>query len=339
MKVTIKDIAKMANVSIGTVSRIINNSDEGYSEETRERVLKIIEESGYVPNEVARGLITKRTKTLGLILPDITNPFFPDIARGAEDEANTRKYSVILCNSDNNVEKEREYIQLLNQKYVDGILFCTNPFQENKQLWRYLGSNIPVVVTDSFEIKEETYGVFVDNEMGGYLATKHLVDLGHRNIACITGPNKSRSSVQRLNGYKKALEEVGIPFDLDLIVEGNYKIKSGMDGVQNLKGKTYTAIFACNDLMAYGVYKELTSMGFKIPDDISVVGFDDINLSQVVHPRLTTVSQPAYEIGRKAAELLINRIENTSIENRIIMFEPELVIRESTKKIGGLNNE
>lgn len=335
MKITIKEIAKMADVSIGTVSRIINNSGEGYSEETRDRVLQVIKENNYVPNEVARGLITKRTKTLGLILSDITNPFFPFIVRGAEDEANKRKYSLILCNSDNNTKKEIEYIQLLKQKYVDGILCCTNPFKNNKKLEESLGSNIPVVITDNFEKNHDGYGVFVDNEIGGYIATKHLIELGHKKIACITGPSNSTSSIQRMNGYKRALKDEGITFDIDLIVEGNYKIESGIAGVQSLKDSSYTSIFAFNDLMAYGVYKEAANRGLKIPEDISVVGFDDINISQLVSPELTTIFQPAYEIGRKAAELLINRIEGTFIEKNIIMFEPELIIRKSTKMIGG----
>ncbi|MEQ2129025.1 LacI family DNA-binding transcriptional regulator [Caldanaerobacter subterraneus KAk] len=335
MAVTIKDIARLANVSVTTVSRVINNKPEGVSEETRQKILKLVKELGYQPNAIARGLVTKKTKTIGLIIPDISNPFFPDIARGVEDSAHIYGYNVFLCNTDDNLEKESEYIRALKEKYVDGIIFTSSVPSDYQHIMELVRDGVPIVMMDRRMESEEIYGVFIDNYEGGYLATKHLIDLGHRKIGCITGPLKVKNARERLEGYKRALLDNGIEVDERLIFEGDYKINSGIIGTEKLlnDNKDITAIFACNDLMAYGAYKTIRSYGYKIPDDISVVGFDDILLSQIMEPQLTTIRQPAYDMGLTAARMLIKLIEGKKVSKKIIIFKPQLVIRQSTASV------
>lgn len=338
MGVTIKDIARLANVSVTTVSRVINNKSEGVSAETRQKILQLVEELGYKPNAIARGLVTKKTKTIGLIVPDISNPFFPDIARGVEDGAHIYGYNVFLCNTDDDLEKEIEYINALNEKYVDGIIFTgTGSISSSnfRHIMELIKSGIPVVMMDRRIDSDEIYGVFVDNFEGGYLAARHLVELGHRKIACITGPLKVKNARERLEGYKKALSESGIEIDERLIYEGDYKMAGGMVGMEKLlkENEEITAVFTCNDLMAYGAYKTIRSLGRRIPDDISVVGFDDIQLSQIVEPSLTTVKQPSYDMGLAAARMLIKLVEGKKVKERVMVFKPQLVVRRSTKKV------
>lgn len=334
--ITIKDIARLANVSITTVSRVINNKSEGISEATRSKILEIIKETNYQPNTIARGLVTKKTKSIGLIIPDITNPFFPDIARGVEDSANIYGYNVFLCNTDDKIDKENDYIKALKEKYVDGIIFTSSSITESKHISEIMNNNIPIVMIDRY-IKPERRkicGVFLDNYKGGYLATKHLIDLGHNNIACISGPLYTESAKERLRGYKDALAENNIKINEEIIIEGDYKIKGGALALEKLLDKKYiTGVFACNDLMAYGAYKTLKANGYKIPNDISVVGFDDIQLSQIMEPQLTTVKQPSYDMGLMAMRMLIKLIEGKRLSKKIINFEPQLIIRQSTKRI------
>ncbi|EIV99403.1 LacI family DNA-binding transcriptional regulator [Thermoanaerobacter siderophilus] len=333
MAVTIKDIAKLANVSITTVSRVINNKSEGVSEETRNRILQLVKELGYQPNAIARGLVTKKTKTIGLIIPDISNPFFPDIARGVEDSAHIYGYNVFLCNTDDNLEKESEYINALKEKYVDGIIFTSSSIPKHEHITDLIKSGIPVVIMDRRIDSEDIYGVFLDNYEGGYIATKYLIDLGHKRIGCITGPLYISNAIERLEGYKRALVDNEIEVDNRLIFEGDYKINSGIIGAEKLLEHEVTAIFASNDLMAYGAYKAIRSYGYKIPDDISVVGFDDIQLSQILEPQLTTIRQPAYDMGLTAARMLIKLIEGKKMNKKIANFRPQLIIRQSTKDI------
>lgn len=335
MSITIVDIAKKSNVSIATVSRVINNKSEGVSVSTRKRILDVIDECGYKPNAMARGLVTKKTKTIGLIIPDITNPFFPEIARGAEDGASTKGYNVFLCNSDDSIEKENEYISALKEKCVDGIILTTSASSNQEHVLSLMNSDLPIIIIDEGldSMDTDIPGVFVDNFEGGYLAAKHLIDLGHKKIACITGPLNLKDDRDRLEGYKKALMDAKINIDSSIILQGNYKIAGGVENTKKLLDKDITAIFACNDLMAYGSYQVLKSAGYKIPDDISIVGFDDVQLSAMLDPALTTIKQPAYEMGLESAKMIIKLIEGKNIRKKIIKFKPNLVVRKSTSKV------
>jgi len=332
---TIKDVARLANVSITTVSRVINNKSEGVSEETRQRVLQVMENLNYQPNRVARGLVTRRTNTLGLILPDITNPFFPEIARAVEDTANKHGYNIILCNTDDRSDKEELYIRVLKSKCVDGIVFTssTTPvFRHVRQLRHY---KMPFVLLDRYFYDEQLPGVYTDGCQGMHEITRFVLEMGHREIAYIGGPNEAPNSMYRYAGFERALKDFGLALDKELIVEGNYKISGGREGVLELlgRGRDFTAVVCANDLMAVGAMEELKGAGFRIPEDVSVTGFDDIPMAKYVEPKLTTVAQPCYQMGEMATELLIKLIEEKPIEDVVITLKPRLIIRDSVKRV------
>lgn len=336
MSVTIKDIAKLANVSITTVSRVINEKSEGIGEATRQRVLDIIKELDYRPNSIARSMVTKKTKTIGLIIPDIRNPFFPELVRGVEDLASQSEYSIFLCNTDGDITRETEYIRLMKEKNVDGIIYaCTygtlsKPFAEIIQM-----NTTPVVLIDRGLGDKKFSGVFIDNENAGYIATKHLLELSHSNIGCITGPSHIQNSQDRLRGYLKALTEAELPIDEQVIVSGEYQMEGGYQAAKTLlAGKQVTAIFAFNDLMAFGVYQAAAEMGIKIPDELSVVGFDNLKFNELLHPKLTTIDQPVYEIGAQAIRMLLKRIvAGKKARNKTVYLEPRLIVRGSSTRL------
>lgn len=333
MKVTINDIAKLANVSKASVSRVINNKSEGVGKETRDRILKVIEEHQFQPSMLARGLVTKRTKTIGLIIPDITNPFFPQLVRGAEDYASKYGYNIFLGNTDKSVNKEKEYLDAFVEKSVDGVILTSNISEADSQYKLLKQSSTPCVLLDRYvEYEDYEAGVYLDNVKGAYMATELLLSHGHTNIAFIAGPLMVATSVNRIAGFKKAHNEKGLPINDDLIVEGDYMMDSGYKLVDRLieEGKKFTAIVAGNDMMAIGAMKALKRRGIGIPNDIEIVGFDNIEISQIVEPALSTVAQPAYEMGAQGAKLLIKLIEKKKLRNKNVILEPELIIRGST---------
>lgn len=327
-KYTIKDIARETGFSITTVSRVLNNKKEGMSDKTREKILEVVEKMKYQPNQLARGLVTKKSNMLGLIVPNIVNPFFPEICRGAEDEAARNGYSLIICNSDDQAEKEENYIRLLKEQQVDGVLLASmsNLSKNSKQFLK--DSQIPYVLVDRGS-EDAGYEVFMDNYKGGYLAGKHLIDLGHRKIACITGPTDVVNSNNRLKGFLYALEESGIPISEDYILNGNYYMEDAYSLAKDfLQRNEVTAIFAGNDVMACGVYQAAYEIGISIPNDLSVIGFDDIAFGKVLSPKLTTIRQDTYRIGKESINLLIKKISNEPFET--LYYEPELIVRDST---------
>ena len=334
MKVTISDIARLANVSKTTVSRVINNKPEGVGQETKNKICRIIEEYEFQPSMIARGLVTKKTKSLGLIIPDITNPFFPQLVRGVEDFANKSGYHLFLCNSDRSIDKEKGYINAFVEKSVDGVILTSN-ISETSLHHRVLKQHhIPFVLLDRY-VDGSVYdsGVFLDNVKGAYLAVKYLLDNGHENIAFISGPMSVTTSKNRLKGYKIALNEKNLEVNQDIIKEGDYLVGSGFSRTIELleQGKEFTAVFAGNDMMAFGAMKALKSRNIKIPDDVEVIGFDNIELSQFVEPPLTTVAQPAYDMGFMGAKQLIKLIEGKKLRTKNVFLEPELILRGTTK--------
>ncbi|MGM8212243.1 LacI family DNA-binding transcriptional regulator [Virgibacillus sp. W0430] len=336
MKITIKEIARKANVSITTVSRVLNKSKEGVGEETRKRVERIIKESNYRPNGIARSMVTKSTKTIGLVIPDIRNPFFSDLARAMEDIANKMGYSVFLCNVDNKLIKVKEYLWLLIEKNVDGIIFSSSYSELNDGVRELLdANNIPVVFIDRGDDESNFYGVFIDNTKAGFLATSYLINLSHKKIGCITGPKSIWNSNHRLNGYKQAHKQAGLTINKKLIKEGFYTMEGGYEATKSLflENKDITSIFALNDLMAFGVYQAAREFNRTIPDDISVVGFDNLSYNQILTPRLTTIEQPIKQIGSVAVERLINQCEKKSKIEQSIFLETKLIIRDSTKAV------
>jgi LacI family transcriptional regulator len=333
---TIIDVARLAGVSTTTVSHFINDT-RYVSDELKGRVEKAIDELGYRPNSLARGLRKGESKTIGLIVPDNSNPFFAEILRQIENVGYANGYSVILCNSDSDIEKEITYTELLNAKQVDGIIFITTN-NSCEHLQKLTNNGIPIIVIDRDIPLKATDVLLVDNFQGGYDATKYLINLGHQRIACITGPSRLTPSADRVNGYKKALGEANIPENTDWIVAGDFQFSGGemgLDQILKLEPRP-TAIFACNDLMALGVMRGLRKVGLSVPEDISLIGFDDISLASVISPGLTTVAQPVQQISELAIELLINRIQNKTENNKDerIVLPTRLIIRDSCMQYG-----
>lgn len=328
---TIKDVAERAGVSTATVSHVINKT-RYVSEELQARVRQAMEELGYQPNAIARSLRRKETHTVGLIIPDNSNPFFAEVARGIEDFGFRNGYSVILCNSDGDLKKELAYISVLTSKRVDGIVFIAAT-AEAEHIRPFLGE-IPLVIVDRKMPALEADSVLVDNFGGGYAATKHLIDLGHRDIGCITGPPDLAPSADRVAGYKQALKDHGIPLRNELIVEGDFRYQSGNEGMYRLLNLETppTAVFACNDVMAIGAMKAVQDQGLVVPEDVAIVGFDDITLASFTNPTLTSVKQPKYEMGKIALELLFERMGSSDPwRKREIILDTTLMIRESTR--------
>jgi LacI family transcriptional regulator len=325
-----KDVAQAAGVSVTTVSHVINET-RYVSKELRERVLRVMEDLNYRPNILARSLRQGISHTIGLIVPDNSNPFFAEVARIVETRGFEAGYSVILCNSDGQLEKELTYVNVLLAKRVDGIIFIAASSQ-SEHIALLTEENIPVVIADRQMLDSDVDVVLVDNYRGGYLATEYLLSLGHRRIGCITGPSDVTPSADRVRGYRDALTAAGLPVDESLIVKGDFRYVSGASGVQQLLDlkEPPTAIFACNDAMAMAAMAVIRQRGFAIPDDMSIVGFDDIPQASFTSPPLTTVAQPIQDIGRIATDLLIERMSgSTSRPSQRIVLDVKLVIRGS----------
>lgn len=329
MGVTIKDIAKKGDVSVTTVSRVLNNKPD-VGDDTRTKILKIIDEMNYNPNSVARGLVTQKTHTIGLIIPDISNPFFPQVARAVEDKAQKLGYSVIFFNTDNHLEREKKAVELLKSKQVDGLIVSLSLGNE-KILKQLKASNYPVIQIDRSVLSNSYPLVSIDNTNSAYQMVEYMLKKGHTKIAHISGDLNTTTGRERMNGYKKALLDYGLKINKDYIVAGDYTQHSGFKAMQKLLKlkERPTAVFAANDLSAAGVYKALFAVNLKIPDDIAVAGHDDIDIASLLRPELTTMRQPKYSLGERAVTVLLRMINNqkTDIENQIL--KTDLIIRES----------
>ncbi|MBC7260748.1 MAG: substrate-binding domain-containing protein, partial [Chloroflexi bacterium] len=268
---------------------------------------------------------------IGLIVPDNSNPFFADVARAVETRGFEAGYSTILCNSDGQLEKELAYVNVLLAKQVDGVIFIAASSQ-SEHIMLLTEEQVPVVIADRQMPDAEVDVVLVDNYRGGYLATEYLISLGHHRIGCITGPSDTTPSADRVRGYKQALTSAGLPVDEDLIVRGDFRYASGISGAQKLLDleKPPTAIFACNDVMAMAAMAAIREKGLSIPDDISIIGFDNIPQASFTSPPLTTVAQPIQDIGRIATDLLIERMSGSaSLPSRRVVLDVKLVVRGS----------
>ena len=328
---TIREVAESAGVSYATVSHVINNT-RLVSPETRERVVAAMDALHYRPNALARSLRQGKTNTIGLVLPDSANPFFAEISRSIEDEAFKKGYSVFLCNTELDTQRELFYVDVLSKKQVDGIIFVAAGDQADSVDF-LLQRSMPLVMVDRNVPTVEADAVLTDNQLGGFLATQHLLELGHTRIACIAGPSSITPSAERIIGYRKALEQAGISYDENLIVRGDYHAQSGMEITHSLLAMTPrpTAIFALNDLMAIGALRAATEAGFSIPNDLAVVGYDDLEIARFTNPPLTTVAQPKKEIGRQAVHLLVDRMSQKSRPPSRLVLPPELIVRRSTQ--------
>ncbi|AUS96003.1 hypothetical protein CDQ84_02830 [Clostridium thermosuccinogenes] len=331
-KVTITDIANKANVSITTVSRVLNGNP-AVSKKTRKKVEKIIEEMGYIPNALARGLVNNSSNTIGLIVSDITNSFFADVIQGIESVLSSYGISVFLCNTGYSREKEDSYILQMLSKRVDGLIIFST-YANHEDTIRKAKEIVPIVtVQSSFDGVD---CINTTDEKGAYDAVSYMIKCGHKHIAFLTYGYDNTTILDRKKGYIRALEDNGIPVDEKLIISSEFKPNCGYHMTQELLDKApyVTAIFAYNDQIALGVYLCLQKRGLRIPEDISVVGYDDTELATLVNPSLTTVGQPRKEMGTSAAELLVKRIrERKSFIPQTVLLPTTLIERESVRKL------
>lgn len=329
MMVTVKDVARRARVSTATVSRVINET-RYVSEELRARVYQAMEELDYRPNVIARSLRRKATQNIGMIVPDIAYPFLAEVAKGVEDVGFKLGYNTILCESNGNLEREAACIDLLRAKQVDGIVFVAAG-ESSSHVQTLIRQGMPVVVCDRDLPGVAVDTVIADNAGSGYQATEHLIRLGHRRIGCIAGPQGLCISNERVDGYQRALQEHSVPVHEDLIIHGDFRCRGGYEAMRELLAlaEPPTAVFACNDLMAMGAICAASKRRLRIPQDIAIVGCDDISLASFTNPSLTTIAQPKHEMGAVAVEMLVRRIEDKDKPPTKRVLPTELVVRDS----------
>ncbi len=351
--VTIYDIAKRANCSAMTVSRVINNTGR-ISDRTRARVLAIMNEMNYVPNEAARSLVRQETKLLSLLITDITNPFFTSVARGAEDAARQLGYRLLLANSDESVDKEREYMETILSMRVDGVLFAPTGDQSAANLEKLTERNVPIVLLDR-EVPDMACDIIQGDSLGGARQLmEHLIQLGHRRIAFINGSTVTSTARLRLEGYLESLKAHQIEANEAYIIEADYRqsdieeqihhmFGAGADGLETAvhSSEPPTAVFAANNFLALTAIRALRKLSIRVPDDVSVVCFDDLEASYVVDPFMTVIAQPAYTFGYQGIQMLVERIKQGPAQDaadwRRIVLQPELIVRRSAIERAGGN--
>ena len=331
---TIKDIAKLAGVSHTTVYRALNDKPR-ISDSTKERIISIAREFNYQPNAVAQSLVLGRTKTLGLVITTIVNPFYPELARGIEDAARSLGYNIILCCTNFDISLEKQYIDMLRSRGVDGIIF-TSAHIHDPNITRLVRDHFPLVL-----VNRRVYGdpmmdyidyVVVGNAKGGFLAVEHLIKMGHKRIGVISGSRGSSPAVERLEGARRAFTEYGLDPGELLVLEGDFLKSSGYEAAREFlaAGDPPSAIFGINDYMALGALEAVLDSGLRVPEDIALIGFNDIEFTSLKAIDLTTIGQKKYEMGSIAVHTLLERIEGGDRDKaRQITLEPDLIIRRS----------
>lgn len=341
---TLKDIAEKLNVSVSTVSRAVNNKSY-VKEETRQKVLQALKEYHYVPNEIARSLKSQSTKTIGVIIPDICEVFFGQVIKGIDEVVSQAGYTIIVSDSGESKTNEERDLEMLFQKRVDALVLATVELKGKKVL-RFLESDIPVVFIDNLPvIDREIDCVMIDNEKASSIAMRHLIGLGHREIAVIIGSIEETTGYDRMIGYKNALREAGIPVDERLIAYGNYKENKGYECMcallDNMEEAPFTAVYVTSEMMTFGAIKAINDRGLRIPDDISLIGFDVHDKTGLVVPGITTVRQPENQIGTQTGKLLIQQLHNKNSQqtkqkariNHKILLDPYLEIKQSCQAV------
>lgn len=333
-KYSIEEIANICNVSKATVSRVINNSPNGVGEETRKRVQKVIETLNYRPNSLARSVATARSMMIGLIVPDVSNFFYPKIIRSVTDYMNAKGYAVIIGNSDYNPEREADQLINMIDKRVDGIILCSGVSNATflKDFKKY---KVPLaLIGRAFDSSLSDASIMGDNEKGAYKSASYLIEGGNRRIVYVEGNPHISGSIQRLRGYQMALESAGIPYDPTLVLNGDYSIEYGKEVADDLIDRKvdFDAIMTGSDLIAIGIVSRLIKRGVRIPEDKELIGFDNIELSGVFNPPLTTISKPHYDMAQHISKQLLNIIEGKNPSLPHMKVEPILVIRETTRK-------
>ncbi len=328
----IKDIAQVVGCSISTVSRVINDRD-GVNPLTRERIRKAIERLEYVPNLTAQGLRVNRGRLIGVAIPTSTVGAFSVVVQYALESAYRQGFNVVLVNSHDNPDLEETLIKSLLSREINGVML-TRVSDESKIVTKIVKRNIPIVVIDRAFEHENVSNAVLDNYRAGCIAAEHFLELGHRRIACISGPLKISLSRERLRGFQSTLAERGVSLSASHLYEGDFLYKTGIQGVRTLheQGARYTALWAMNDLMSFGAMRALEEMGKRVPEDVSVMGMDDLEIAEMVSPPLTTVHYPIKELVEKAMELLISQITSREFRSETIVLEPSLTVRASTTR-------
>ena len=330
MEPTIRHVARRAHTSVSTVSRVLTGSGP-VAEATRNRVLEAIEELGYKPNALARGLVRRRTGTIGVVIPDVANPFYAEVLRGMSDVASGQGLHMLLVNADLSFAKEAEGFALLQEKQVDGIVYTSGVITDgHRDIFHRLGR--PVVLAATYDPDGTFPSVLVDSRAGAIMAMTHLLELGHRRIGVINGPEQDAvAGGPRWEGFRQAAAAWGVGLDPELVRTGDYRLESGYRAMERLLADPHppTAVVAASDLMAIGAMNAALDRGVRIPDDLSVVGFDNIWFSSAVRPALTTVAQPMYDIGAKALHMLIEAVAGRT-QPVVNWIQPYMVERAST---------
>jgi LacI family transcriptional regulator len=330
---TLKDVAERAGVHPGTASRALNPETRTLvNAETAQRVLQAAADLGYTPNPFARSLKTKHSYAIGVLIPDMTNPFFPPIVRGVEDRLAESGYTVFVGNTDNEAARERVQLQKMRDRQVDGLIVATAEVK-HKALSDAMSAGTPIVLVNRTLAGKRIFSVSVDDAAGVHLAVEHLLGLGHKHIAHVAGPQKLSTGRNRHAGYVEAMSAAGLRVDPDLVTFADaFTEEAGIVAFRQLlrTRKKITAVVAGNDLIALGGYDVLPERKLKCPEDISIVGFNDMRFVDKVTPPLTTVRVPQYELGRLAADLLLERLRNPEAPARALRLAPELIVRRST---------
>jgi DNA-binding LacI/PurR family transcriptional regulator len=334
-RISIKDIARAAGVSHSTVSRSLSDSPLVNSE-TKARIRQLSLEMGYTPNAAARSLVMGRTRTVGVVVTTIADPFIAEVTQGIESTAYEHSYTVILASSNSDPSREIAAVEMLRSKRVDGVIVTSSRvgalYQDHLER---IGVPVVLINNHSEQSGRYTFSITVDNEHGGHLATRHLVELGHRRIAYIAAQVNHSSNMGRLAGYRQALSEAGIPFDPALVVSGNGRVDGGERCWSHLAALTNppTAVFCYNDMTAIGLLRDVRQVGLTVPQDLSIVGFDDIPFASYVCPALTTLAQPKFEMGQQATEMVLALMKaqaSNDVQTADIVIKGQLIVRESS---------
>lgn len=327
---TVIEVAQVAGVSASTVSRILNGTAR-VSSDKRQAVEQAIAQLNFKPNVLAQSLKRGSSMTIGVLTQDLDSAFFNEGLKGVEDGLAGSGYATLVVSGHWNPREEAERLSLLLARRVDGVIILTGNLPDEQIV--SFSEHVPIVATGHGCVAERARAIKVDNVEGGYLATRHLIDLGHRHIAHIAGLANHSDANDRLAGYRRALDEAGLPFDSDLVVQGDFREPGGLLATQQLleRGKPFTAIFAANDQTAYGARLALYRRGIRVPDDVSLIGFDDLPSSLYMTPPLTTVRQPVYEMGRAASQTLLALMAHRDVEPAVPALE--VVVRETTRRL------
>jgi DNA-binding LacI/PurR family transcriptional regulator len=331
---TINDVAKKACVSKATVSRVLNNISV-VNPKTKQRVLDAINELNYTPSFLAKGMRRKKTNTFGVIIPDFRNLYYSELLNVIEDEARFHNYIAIICTGEMNGERERGYIEYLLSRQVEGLILCCYVnIIENKSLIKKVAKKVPIIVMDQPSCNLPVSAVYADGYKGFKVLVSYLIEMGHKKIGMIRSLSRYPCSESRFFGYVDALKEHGFNIDMELIEESEFTASGGYEAAKRLLAKSKpTAIVGVNDIVAIGAMKFILEKGYSVPDDIALAGFDNIALSSLVSPQLTTMSIPIEKIAHKAINQLILRIQNPRAKNRDIVLETELIVRQSTEYV------